>query len=277
MSASVSQQAVAISDLESGKASATRVSSLEATIYTSGTGLSARLTTVEGVAASADGRAKAIKGVVLDVNGYVSGYASTNDGTSATFEVSADTFGIRSPGGGERTEYRAGNWHVYSPSENTRTRYGKAFGGDQKLVWWTGPTSVAEGSETKGNAYVYMSQNTVGGSRFGGSDVLGPGGALTATASTGFIGGGRVGAGYVATSNQVTVTVSGGTAGATIRWTRISGDSRIQMNDAAAFNTGAYATIGVGEVISAYFMGAITKGGQSAVVYVQVDLSDNGT
>lgn len=49
------------------------------------------------------------------------------------------------------------------------------------------------------------------------------------------------------------------------------------MNNATAFTTGAYATIGAGEVISAYFMGSITKGGQSAVVYVQVDLSDNGT
>lgn len=267
----------ATANLATGKADASRVTSLEATINTAGTGVTARLTTVESVAASADGRAKAIRGVVLDVNGYVSGYSSTNDGTSAAFEVSADKFGIRAPGSGERTEYRAGNWYVYSPSENTRTRYGKAFGGDQKLVWWTGPTSVAEGSETKGNAYVYMSQNTVGGPRFGGSDVIGPGGTLTATASTGFIGGGRSGAGYVNTSNQVTVTVSGGTSGATIRWTRISGDSRIQMNNATAFTTGAYATIGAGEVISAYFMGSITKGGQSAVVYVQVDLSDNGT
>ena len=73
------------------------------------------------------------------------------------------------------------------------------------------------------------------------------------------------------------MTVAGGTAGATIRWTRISGDSRIQMNNASAFVTGGGATIGIGEVISAYFMGAVTKGGQSAVVYVQVDLSDNGT
>lgn len=267
----------ATSNLQAGKADASRVTSLEAIVNTPGTGVAARLTNVESVAASADGRAKAIKGVVLDVNGYVSGYSSTNDGTSAAFEVSADKFGIRAPGSGERTEYRAGNWYVYSPSENTRTRYGKAFGGDQKLVWWTGPTSVEEGSETKGNAYVYMSQNTVGGPRFGGSDVIGPGGTLTATANTGFIGGGRSGAGYVNTSNQVTVTVSGGTSGATIRWTRISGDSRIQMNNATAFTTGAYATIGAGEVISAYFMGSITKGGQSAVVYVQVDLSDNGT
>lgn len=158
-------------NLTTQKADASRVTSLEATVNTPGTGVSARLTTVESVAAAANGTAKAIKGVVLDVNGYVSGYSSTNDGTTSAFEILAGVFGIRDPGSGERTEYRAGNWYVYSPTENTRTRYGKAFGGTQKLVWWTGPLSVAEGSETKANAYVYVSQNTVGGPRFGGSDV----------------------------------------------------------------------------------------------------------
>ncbi|WEK56493.1 MAG: hypothetical protein P0Y52_07960 [Candidatus Brevundimonas phytovorans] len=161
----------ATANLQTGKADASRVTSLEATVNTPGTGVTARLTTVESVAASANGTAKAIKGVVLDVNGYVSGFSSTNDGTTSAFEILASAFGIRDPGAGERTEYRAGNWYVYSPTENTRTRYGKAFGGTQKLVWWTGPTSVAEGSETKANAYVYMSQNAVSGPRFGGSDV----------------------------------------------------------------------------------------------------------
>ena len=171
--ASVATLTTATADLQGGKADATRVTSLEAIVSTPGTGVTARLTNVESVAASADGRAKAIKGLVLDVNNYISGYSSTNDGTTAAFEVLADTFGIRSPGGGERTEYRAGRWYIYSPTESTRTMYGKAFGGTQKLVWWTGPTSVPEGAETKGNAYVYMSQNTVGGLRFGGSDVPG--------------------------------------------------------------------------------------------------------
>lgn len=133
--------------------------------------LRASIQEVRSVAVSADGRSKAIVGNVLDVNGYVSGTASTNDGVQARFEVLADVFGIRSPGGGERTEYRAGRWYIYSPAEATRTIYGKAFGGDQKVTWWTGPDTVAEGAETKGNAYVYISQNTVGGPRFGGSDV----------------------------------------------------------------------------------------------------------
>lgn len=148
---------------------------------------------------------------------------------------------------------------------------GAPFGQGGNLIEWWGPSNISLGSMTTGNgdngrmtASPYVFDNTLAS-------------AFTASTNTGFIGGARNGAGPVQTSNSVTVTVSGGTAGATIRWVRLSGDSRINMNDPTAFTTGAYATIGVGEVISAYFMGAVTKSGKSAVVYVQVDLSDNGT
>lgn len=148
---------------------------------------------------------------------------------------------------------------------------GAPFGQGGNLIEWWGPSNISLGSMTTGNgdngrmtASPYVFDNTLAS-------------AFSASTNTGFIGGARNGAGPVQTSNSVTVTVSGGTAGATIRWVRLSGDSRINMNDSTAFTTGAYATIGVGEVISAYFMGAVTKGGKSAVVYVQVDLSDNGT
>lgn len=148
---------------------------------------------------------------------------------------------------------------------------GAPFGQGGNLIEWWGPSNISLGSMTTGNgdngrmtASPYVFDNTLAS-------------AFSASTDTGFIGGARNGAGPVQTSNSVTVTVSGGTAGATIRWVRLSGDSRINMNDPTAFTTGAYATIGVGEVISAYFMGAVTKSGKSAVVYVQVDLSDNGT
>lgn len=211
----------ATANLQTGKADASRVTSLEATVNMPGTGLTARMTTVENVAASADGTAKAIKGVVLDVNGYVSGFASTNDGTTSSFEINAAAFGIRDPGSGERTEYRAGNWYVYSPTEDTRARYGKAFGGAQKLVWWIGPTSVAEGSETKANAYVYMSQNTVSGPRFGGSDV--PINGFHAQADFAVRVGTRTTAGLVTTS-LVTITASGNTDTVSYDWSQIGGE-----------------------------------------------------
>lgn len=234
-----------------------------------------QLAIVADVAASADGTAKAIQGVVMDVNGYVSGYGSVNDGVTSAFEVLAANFGIRDPGSGERTEYRSGNWDVYSPAENTRTRYGKAFGGTQKLVWWTGPLSVAEGSETKANAYVYVSQNTVGGLRFGGSDVVGGSGVLTATASSLIVQGGRNGAGGVSTSTT-TVTAAGGNSGASIRWVKVSGDDLV-ANSPSSFTTSFYGTVGTGQSKSAVFMGVVTKAGQQAAVYVQADIADNGT
>nr|WP_303682826.1 hypothetical protein [Brevundimonas naejangsanensis] len=93
------------------------------------------------------------------------------NGVTRAIEFLSDSVAFLSPGGGERTEYRGGSWHVYSPADSTRTRYGKAFGGTQKLVWWTGPIAVPEGGEAKANAYVYISMNTEGGPRFGGSDV----------------------------------------------------------------------------------------------------------
>lgn len=181
----------------------------------------AQLAIVADVAASADGTAKAIHGVVMDVNGYVSGYGSVNDGVTSAFEVLAENFGVRDPGSGERTEYRSGNWYVYSPSENTRTRYGKAFGGTQKLVWWTGPSSVAEGSETKANAYVYMSQNTVSGPRFGGSDV--PINGFHVQADSAVRVGTRTTAGLVTTS-LVTITASGNTDTVSYDWSQIGGE-----------------------------------------------------
>lgn len=138
-------------------------------------GLQASVSTAAAAAIDAQGKVDAKYGVTLDGNGYASGFENTNDGTVAEFNILADKFGIRDPSGSaERTEYQGGNWYVYSTG--IRTRYGKAFGGTEKIVWWTGPDSVAEGSETKANAYVYISQNTVNGPRFGGSDVPAPGG-----------------------------------------------------------------------------------------------------
>lgn len=169
--ASLTTYSNAIADLQNGKADASRAAALEATINTPGTGVSARLNTVESVSAEANGRAKAIQGLTMDVNGYISGHGSTNDGNRAEFFILADAFSLLDPDGSGGTEYRDGCWFLTDPSESTRTRYGRSFGGTHKLVWWTGPSSVSEGSESKANAYVYISMNTTGGPRFGGSDV----------------------------------------------------------------------------------------------------------
>lgn len=195
--------------------------------------LSATVSSVSAVAIDAQGKANAINEVTLDVNGYISGTRSVNNGTDSSFEVLASVFGIRDPGSGERTEYRSGIWYVYSPSNSTRTMYGKAFGGSDKLVWWTGPDSITEGSETKANAYVYMSQTSP---RFGGSDT--PGSFSVTQSHTGRVGT-RFGAGSVTTST-VTLTPIGATGTVTYTWTNVFGDSSIGATSptsaATAFN-----------------------------------------
>lgn len=148
---------------------------------------------------------------------------------------------------------------------------GAPFGLSSDLIEWWGPSNIALGSMTTGNGdngrmkdAPYVFDNTLAS-------------AFSATVSPGFIGGVRSGAGIVQSTNQAVVTVSGGTAGATIRWLRVDGDPRINMNNPTAFSTGASANIGTGETIQAYFMGAVSKAGKSAVVYVQVDFSETGT
>lgn len=60
----------------------------------------------------------------LDVNGYVTGWNFTNNGTQGNFDIVADNFRIVAPGGGARTEYSAGNWRVYDSAGTLRVRMG---------------------------------------------------------------------------------------------------------------------------------------------------------
>lgn len=148
--------------------------------------LRASIQEVRSVAVSADGRSKAIVANLTDVNGRIIGTVSENDGESDSYTVISSKFALEDPDGTAETSFANGRWTNPDAAAGTRTVYGRAFGGDQKLEWWTGPASVAEGAETKSNAYVYISRNTVGGPRFGGSDT--PGGALVPAKITNFSG-----------------------------------------------------------------------------------------
>ena len=121
---------------------------------------------------------EAIVGLTLDVNGYISGTVSENDGVTATTTFLADVFRILNPAGGAGTEYRNGIWYAYDPASGTRSMWGKPFGGSAKLNWWTGSSSIPEGSETKANASVYISMVAP---RFGGNDVPTGGGDVEVT------------------------------------------------------------------------------------------------
>lgn len=189
----------------------------------------AKITETNLVAVDAQGKANAARTLLLDVNGYVSGTQSINNGVTSAFNVLADAFSVRAPLGGDSTEYLAayGCWFVYSPLTNTRTRYGKAFNTDQKIVWWTGPSSVAIGSETKGNAYVYISQNTVGGPRFGGSDVPGSNPFTVTVQAAAFKN--QVGGSGSITTNAITSTVTGATGTVTWTWANVFGDADVSI------------------------------------------------
>jgi len=84
-----------------GKASASDLQNLSATVG-SHTG---SITSLQQVDAAIDGKVNAKVGVVLDVNGYVSGWSSVNNGSSSSFNVNANTFNLLTPGNpGDRIE-----------------------------------------------------------------------------------------------------------------------------------------------------------------------------
>lgn len=70
------------------------------------------------------GKVNAVNGVYLDVNGYVSGTVSENDGVRSSFIINADILRVVSPRGGARTEYSDGNWRVYDASGVLRAQWG---------------------------------------------------------------------------------------------------------------------------------------------------------
>ena len=107
----------------------------------------------------------------VEANGWLT--ALRVNGVSREIGVVAEVFSLRSSSSGIRSEYRGGVWYIYDPDAGVRTMYGKSFGGSAKLQWWTGPASIAEGSETKANAFVYIAMTAP---RFGGSDVVASGG-----------------------------------------------------------------------------------------------------
>lgn len=62
--------------------------------------------------------------VALDVNGFISGTQSMNNGTISSFNIRADVFQISAPSGGARTEYSNGHWRVYDAAGGLRVKLG---------------------------------------------------------------------------------------------------------------------------------------------------------
>jgi hypothetical protein len=222
--------------------------------------LASRVTTTESVALDAQGRSFALRETVLDVNGYVSGTRSVNNGTSSSFEVLASVFGIRDPSAGERTEYRQGIWYIYSPTNSTRTMYGKAFGGAEKLVWWTGPSAIAEGAETKANAYVFMSQIAP---RFGGSDTTSSSFEVGISGPNEYTGVGITAGNRTTTTS--TLIVSGNTGTVSYNWVRSFGDNTIVANTPNTIGTSFTTYLAPGQLKQAIFTWTATDAGSGKI------------
>lgn len=98
-------------------------SSLSSTVSTQGVTISSHtsaISTINGNVTTLLGR----WGVEIDVNGYVSGIVTNNNGSRSDFTVRTDKFSVVAPGGGARTEYSNGNWRVYDSSGVLRVRLG---------------------------------------------------------------------------------------------------------------------------------------------------------
>ena len=94
LSARFTQVGQTITDGLAGKASAQSVSDLSATVG----GFSSSIQTIQQTSATLEGQVSAKLGVILNANGYLSGYQLTNNGSSSTFGIQADKF-ILSNGG----------------------------------------------------------------------------------------------------------------------------------------------------------------------------------
>ncbi len=94
LSARFTQVGQTITDGLAGKAEASTVSQLQTTVG----GFSSSIQTIQSTTANLQGAVDAKLGVILNANGYISGYQLTNNGTSSTFGVQADKF-ILSNGG----------------------------------------------------------------------------------------------------------------------------------------------------------------------------------
>ena len=144
--------------------------------------------------------------------------------------------------------------------------WGAPFGPDN-LVEWTGPNSTALGSMTKANAGFWVDQYGAYGPT--------PVPAFWAKATPPQISRTRSGAGSISTpANSVVVTCYTGTSGATCTWSRVSGDTSISLPN-PGFAPVFSATLTAGQTKSAVFAGLVAKNGETAVVFVNVEFSDN--
>lgn len=172
----ISAQASDITTLSAtvdGKASATAVSALET-----------RVTTTEGGVSSY----YASYTLVFDVNGYISGFKSENNGLGSAFFINADVFQVLKPGGGEALSWAGG---VLSADKGSKAvKIGAGFGSDatgKKMVFYYG-ASGSDATRSRSNARLFIAENgdvKLGGVQVNFGSAWSSGAAITYSASAG--------------------------------------------------------------------------------------------
>jgi len=110
------------------------------------------------------GQAKAQWGVYLNVNGYISGLQSINNGIVSEFNVLATVFRLLSPGAQNGMEVQDGYVRVWRGS--TQVIIGNGFGTGGDLMLYAGP-NVGVGNASKSNATIWFDAG--GNAYFGGT------------------------------------------------------------------------------------------------------------
>ena len=112
-------------------ANASAITSLQSTVNNPTTGVAATASAVASLSTRVDVTEDGIETlsaayqVTLDVNGYLSGFTSINNGTTSIFKIKTDKFQLDpSSPTGARTEFSGGNWRVYDSAGVLRVRMG---------------------------------------------------------------------------------------------------------------------------------------------------------
>lgn len=239
-------------------------------------GVSGQAALALSTAVGADGKIKAKVGLATQVGNLISGIENENNGVVASVKILSSIFQLLSTSSSDRAEFADGIWYFYDGAGTARAMVGRPFGGSHKLILWCGPASVSLGGESKDNAYVYVSMNTVGGGRFGGSDVAGGAAPLAATTSSEVASGSKPGGGYVNT-NTITINVTGqGAASAIVRWVKTTETG----GTVDVYPTGRQASfqgyVAPGGLTRATYLAVVTvPGGASVTVVQDVQLTDS--